>query len=559
MGGRLRQTGDEPAFAGGNRGPRTPLASSQPFTGMARDSQPGMSGLAGRGFGPDDDAGPAVAPRGSRAGLWIAIASLVVIAGGFAVVWLLVLKQPSKAAAVDAGVSDAAVVEAPATTPDAGVTPPPTPDAKVAVAAVDEPGAAELGANVEGRMRAAVAALADSSSKDEAATLAMRARLLTAIAQSQEDRAALLSSSEASAADKLRKKSKETVLEALPLAQRAFKAAPTSASANLAMADLLRLQGKSPRELRRYLDVVAKAQPGSADLAILEGLLLVKEGKLADARALWAKADAGEAKLEQSGDVRLRFRGAVAAMADGKAVEARSAVDTVIAAQPEHEAAKALLGRLDQAVASDDPLPPEEPDNGAGGTGGSSGGTGISASDSYEKLVKKGDELAEKNCRKAIPVYQAALDKQPTGVAALIGMGFCHIEIQEYASANSRFRTVLALQAKNERALWGIAELYRQQGAKAKAIDAFRAYLEAYPNSTAAKRQLEMLDVDAANKGGDKPGGDGGSKPGGDGGDKPGGDGGSAGGDGGSKPTTSPEATPATPAPDPAPATPPAQ
>ena len=447
MGGRLRQTGDEPAFAGGNRGPRTPLASSQPFTGMARDSQPGMSGLAGRGFGPDDDAGPAVAPRGSRAGLWIAIASLVVIAGGFAVVWLLVLKQPSKAAAVDAGVSDAAVVEAPATTPDAGVTPPPTPDAKVAVAAVDEPGAAELGANVEGRMRAAVAALADSSSKDEAATLAMRARLLTAIAQSQEDRAALLSSSEASAADKLRKKSKETVLEALPLAQRAFKAAPTSASANLAMADLLRLQGKSPRELRRYLDVVAKAQPGSADLAILEGLLLVKEGKLADARALWTKADAGEAKLEQSGDVRLRFR---------------SAVDTVIAAQPEHEAAKALLGRLDQAVASDDPLPPEEPGNGAGSgsSGGSSGGTGISAGDSYEKLVKKGDELAEKNSRKAIPVYQAALDKQPTGVAALIGMGFCHIEIQEYASANSRFRTVLALQSKNERALWGIAQAY---------------------------------------------------------------------------------------------------
>lgn len=555
MGGRLRPTGDEPAFAGGNRGPRTPLASSQPFTGMARDSQPGMSGLAGRGFGPDDDAGPAVAPRGSRAGLWIAIASLAVIAGGFAVVWLLVLKQPSKAAAVDAGVSDAAVVETPATAPDAGVTPPTAPDAKAAVAAVDEPGAAELGANVEGRMRAAVAALADSSSKDEAATLAMRARLLTAIAQSQEDRAALLSSSEASAADKLRKKSKETVLEALPLAQRAFKAAPASASANLAMADLLRLQGKSSRELRRYLDVVAKAQPSSADLAILEGLLLVKEGKLAEARALWTKADAGEAKLEQSGDVRLRFRSAVAAMADGKAVEARSAVDTVIAAQPEHEAAKALLGRLDQAVASDDPLPPEEPDSGAGsGSSGSSGGTGISAGDSYEKLVKKGDELAEKNCRKAIPVYQAALDKQPTGVAALIGMGFCHIEIQEYASANSRFRTVLALQAKNERALWGIAELYRQQGAKAKAIDAFRAYLEAYPNSTAAKRQLEMLDVDAANKGGDKPGGDGGSKPGGDGGSA-----GSAGSDGGSKPTTSPETTPATPAPDPAPAPPPAQ
>lgn len=544
MGGRLRQTGDEPAFAGANRGPRTPLASSQPFTGLAREAPPGTSGLAERGFGPDDDAGPAVSPRGSRAGLWIAVASLVVIAGGFAVVWLLVLKQPAKSAAADAGAIDATTAVTPPTAPDAGASAPQAPDAKLAAAA-DEPGAAELGANVEARMRAAVSALADSASKDEAATLAMRARLLTAIAQSLEDRAALLPSSEASAADKLRKKSKETVLEALPLAQRAFKAAPGEASANLAMADLLRLQGKSSRDLRRYLDVVAKAQPNSVDQAILEGLLLVKEGKLGDARALWSKADAGEARLEQSGDVRLRFRSAVAALADGKAVDARGAVDSVMAAQPEHEAAKALLGRLDQAVASDDPLPPEEPGTpGSGGGSAGSGGAGISAGDSYEKLVKKGDELAEKNCRKAIPVYQAALDKQPTGIAALIGMGFCHIEIQEYSSANSRFRTVLALQAKNERALWGIAELYRQQGAKAKAVEAFRAYLEAYPNSAAAKRQLEMLDVPA----------DSGAKPGGDSGAKPGGDPAAPGGDSGSKPTTAPDPAPEPAAPEPTPA-----
>jgi predicted Zn finger-like uncharacterized protein len=550
MRGRLQQqSGDEPAFAGGRNGPRTPLASSQPFTGMARDSSsgtpshPGVGANLG-GFGPDDDHGPAVAPRGSRAGLWIAIASLVVIAGGFATVWLLVLRtpEPKPEATPDAPV--AVLNPPPVIDAGAAVEPPPvidagaTPTAPAAAAA----GSAELAANVEARMNAAIAALADGASKDEAQTLAMRARLHTAIAQSLEDRAALALPSEKAAADKLRQKSKEAVLAAMPLAQRALKAAPTDASANLAMADLLRLQGKSARDLKRYLDAARAASPGAPDLAILDGLLLIKEGKLGDARALWTKADAGEAKLEQSGDVRLRFRSAVAALADGKAVDARAAVETVMAAQPEHEGAKVLLARLDQSVANTDPLPPEEgkdPQEGSGGSGsagssGSSGssGSGISASDSFEKLVKKADELAEKSCTKAIPVYQAALDKNPTGIPALVGLGYCHIDTKQFSSANSRFRTVLALSSKNERALWGIAQAYQEQGLKAQAVEAYRNYLEVFPGSDPARRQIDRL-----GGGSDAPSGGGNNN----GEPKPSG--------GGDTPTTTP--SPETPAPTP--------
>ncbi len=533
MRGRLQQpTSDEPAFAGGRIGARTPLASSQPFTGVARDalpgspSQPGMGGSFGGGlggFGPDDDHGPAVAPRGSRAGLWIAIASLAVIAGGFATVYLLVLRAPNKAPETTPDAQVAVVTPpidaAPVTPPiDAAPVTPVTPLAAA--------GSAELAGNVEARMRAAIAALADGAGKDEAAALAMRARLATAIAQSLEDRAALLPAAERGAADKLRQKSKDEVMAAMPLVQRAIKAAPTDVSANLAMADLLRLQGKGARDLKRYLDAARAAAPGSVDLAILDGLLLIKEGKLGEARVLWAKADTGEAKLEQSGDVRLRFRIALAALADGKAVEARAAVDSVLAAQLEHEGAKMLLTRLEQAVSETDPLPPEE--NTAGnppeetGSSGSSG-SGISSSDSAEKLVKKADELAEKSCTKAIPVYQAALDKNPTFVPALVGLGYCHIDTKQFSSANSRFRTVLALSSKNERALWGIAQAYQEQGLKAQAVDAYRVYLETFPNSEPAKRQIDRL-------GG---GGDG---------DSPGG-GGSGGG--GETPTTTPPPAPA--------------
>ena len=48
-------------------------------------------------------------------------------------------------------------------------------------------------------------------------------------------------------ADKLRKDAKKLVIDAAPLAQKALKAAPDDPSANLAMADVLRLQGKSRR------------------------------------------------------------------------------------------------------------------------------------------------------------------------------------------------------------------------------------------------------------------------------------------------------------------------
>ena len=557
--GRLRQSGDEPAFAGGGgRGPRTPMASSQPFTGVARDSAAGTPSrpTLGGGFAPDDDVGPAVAPRGSRAGLWIAIASLAVIAGGFATVYFVVLRGDRK---VDEPVVVPTTDAQLAATPDAGALPT-TPDAAPLAAPSVDAGTAELASNVEGRMRAAIAALADSSTKDDAAALAMRARLATSIAQSLEDRAALLPASERSAAEKLRQKSKDAILEAVPLAARAIKASASDVSSNLAMADLLRLQGKPAKDLRRYLDVVRAAAPKSQDLALLDGLLLVKEGKLAEARQLWSKADAGEARLEQSGDVRLRFRTAVAALADGKAVDARAAVDAVMAAQPDHEGAKVLLARLDQSVADTDPLPPEEGNekpeggntgggnSGGGNSGGGNSGGGASPADSYDKLVKKADDLAEKSCTKAIPVYQMALDKTPNGISALIGLGFCHIDTKQFSSANSRFRTVLALQSKNERALWGIAQAYQEQGIKAKAVEAYRSYLEVFPNSAPAKRQIEQLGGNDAPSGGNGGGGNGGGGNGGGGTTTP-----DSGGGGG---TTTPTTTPDSPAPTPAPSEP---
>lgn len=491
---------DEPAFAAG-KGPRPPVQASMPFSGTARDAREASapSAAPSGSFAPDDDRGPAVAPRGSRAGLWIAIASLVVIAGGFAVVYLMFLRPGAGGTGEGSGSGSnpVAVVDA--------ATPPP-PDAALAMADAPAPVDAapapaeapglELAGNVEARMRAELSRLTDDGARKEVPlVLAARARLTLALAQAQLDRAEALAASERAAADKLRQGAKALVLEAVPLVQRAHKAAPAEPTASLAMAELLRMQGKPAREVRRYLDTAKASKAAPAELAVIESLLLIRDGKLAEARKLLASADTGAAALEQSGDVRLRLRAAAAALADGKPTEARAAVDAVLAAQPEHEVAKALLERLERTVSDTDPLPPEEgPDERNGGPGSGGERDNGAGGDSFEKLVERANKLAADGaCRKAIPLYDAALDKVPNGVNALVGLGFCYIETKQFSSAHSKFRAALSVHPRHERAMWGQAQLYQEQDNRPRAIEAYREYLEAFPGSAAAKRQLDRL------------------------------------------------------------------
>jgi tetratricopeptide (TPR) repeat protein len=94
-------------------------------------------------------------------------------------------------------------------------------------------------------------------------------------------------------------------------------------------------------------------------------------------------------------------------------------------------------------------------------------------------------------------LYAKALELKPNGVEALAGLGFCQIDAKQFSSAFSKFRAALVVSPKYEPALRGIAETYQQQGRKEQAIEAYRHYLEVYPDSAAAKKQLERLGADA--------------------------------------------------------------
>jgi predicted Zn finger-like uncharacterized protein len=492
--GKLAAIPDEPAFAG-------------PRPGGARLDADRDDGDVYR----DDDLIPP--RRGSRAGLVIALLVLIVGAGVAAVVYTFFLREPAKLAVVDAGTTVAQ-------TPDAAtpiVTPVPTIDAAETSSALDDV-RGELATDNEARIKTAFEALATTDRVDG---FALRAHLAVALAQGMLDRATLVA--DKAEADTLRKGARELVLTAATAAQKAHKASAGDAAAELAMAQVLRLQNKPAREVQRYLDA-AKAKPGpwARDVALGEAMLLHREGKLSDAKTALATIDSGDGKLETSNDVRARFRLALIAQIEDRASEARTMADQILAAQPEHAGARALVTKLEARVASGDPLPPEDPGRGSGSAkpaGPGSGGVGPEPiAGDYDVLLRKATTLArDGNCTRAIDVFTKALEKKPNGVEALTGLGYCHLDAKNFASAQSRFRTALALSARFEPALAGIAEAYQQQGRKDDAIAAWRRYLDAYPGARKGVAALERLGVSAdnnANPGGGSGSGSSGPGPG---------------------------------------------
>jgi len=245
-GGKLAAIPAEPAFAGRVR--------------MAPADERGFD--TGKVKFPDDDDDLRPARSGSKAGLVIAIISLLVIAGAATVVYLFVFKDKGAPAAAQTPADAKVVATAPA---DAAPVVTPLVDAAPVVTPVDA-ARNELTGDVEARMKTALDPIAKL---DDPAALAMRARLTTAIAQSMNDRAGLGDKVEG---DKLRKAAKQMVVDSATLAAKAHKAAPDDASANIAMADVLRLQGKSGAEVRRYLDTAKAKGGGDKELARSIGL-----------------------------------------------------------------------------------------------------------------------------------------------------------------------------------------------------------------------------------------------------------------------------------------------
>ena len=462
--GKLSAIPDEPAFAG-----------------KVRVAPPDDASFDTGNVGAFDDDDDLLPKRRSSSGVLILLMVLFIGTAAAAAVYFFVIKKSSKPQ-LATGPADAMVV---AQVPDAAPIVTPVIDAPESPTSVIEHALGELRSDNEVRLKVAIEQQSDPPPRS------VRALYGVALAQALVDRAGF--AIDKADADKLRKESKTLVIEAATAAQKAFKDAADDPAANLALAHVLRLQAKPAHDVKRYVDAArAKAGDWTREADLADALLLARDGKLDDAKTAFAAIDSGPGKLETSSDVRARFHLALIALAQNRVADAKPLVEQVLAAQPEHVGARALVARLDVVVARTDPLPPEDPKPGPGSSG--PGPLPFGGGD-YDTLVRKGNAVADSNCTTASEYYTKALDKKPNGVEALTGLGYCQLAAKNYSSAHSKFRTALVISPRFEPALAGIAEAYQQQGRKDDAITSWRRYLEAYPGSKRALAALERLGV----------------------------------------------------------------
>lgn len=484
----------------GPSGPTGGLARSIPTTDAAFTNRLGdIKGEFENGaFVPTDD--PAYSDPGkppSGAGKWIALVSVLIIAAAAVALYFVVFRSDDGdgekivSADIDAG-PVAPVADAGVPSDDGAAT---TVETALASAAAELAGDTPAGLEVALEKIAALPEAAVEAKKIP--VLLARAQLEAAIGQHQIDEAATIK--RASAKKKLIAAARARASRVEDYASMVLKADRNNAVAMVGRADALRLRGKRRREVDRWLRKALKADPKNREALLSRGLLYLRDDKPRDARKAFG------AVTPADGDVRASYRIAQLDVADGNFTAAKKRVREVLAAQPEHDGALALRTKIDEslAVVASDPLPPEEgteevkddPDREAGD--GDSGDATLDESGSYDRLLARGDKAAERgSCSAARTYYERALDINPSGVAALTGLGYCYLDSSQYHSAFAKFRAALGISSRYQSAMWGMAELYERQGRTTDAIAAYRKFTAAHPRSRraeVAKRKIRAL------------------------------------------------------------------
>jgi eukaryotic-like serine/threonine-protein kinase len=113
-------------------------------------------------------------------------------------------------------------------------------------------------------------------------------------------------------------------------------------------------------------------------------------------------------------------------------------------------------------------------------------GTRPGPGERYTDLVSAAHRLAKLSCSSAAHIYETAIDVNPRGVEALLGLGRCLLELKDYDRAISNFRTALTISRRNPEALIGAAEAYQFKGNVPAAIAHYKDYLEAAPRGARA-------------------------------------------------------------------------
>ena len=337
----------------------------------------------------------------------------------------------------------------------------------------------------------------------------------------------------AAAAKTLRRDAQAHLDEAKKWASDALNADADAPEVNRAMADYLRVDGAPSAEVDRYLGRATAKRANDPESAYVAGALAFRDGKLDEARARLGDANRLNQQETQHALLRATVLLARIDLQIGDKAAARQALQTVLAANAQHDRARALMATLEPdaaaAVAAAVPAPPSgvavppaaatptpamPPSGVAAGSGAAQkaepgkpqpDAVADKSGGDYGKLVREGDRLSENgHAREARKLYDKAIAQRPNGLEAIMGLGYCDLDGEKFSSAVDHFKRALSLQPNYGDAIIGLAEAYKLRGDRHEALGWYKQYLTAQPNGPKAAmarnniRDLEPRTLPAA-------------------------------------------------------------
>lgn len=311
--------------------------------------------------------------------------------------------------------------------------------------------------------------------------------------------------SAAAAAKTLRRDSQGHLDDAKKYANDALALDPDAPEVNRAMADYLRVDGAPAVEVERYLGRATQKAPTDAESAYVGGALAFRDGNLDGAKAKLVQANTLNQAATQHALLRASYLLARIALSTGDKAGARTLLQTVLAANANHDRAKELLATVDGEAGT----PPPVAATASGATVAQSGAaqkpSGAAAkpaaaeeSNDYNKLIAQADRMSENgHAKEARKLYDKALSLKPNGLEAIMGLGYCDLDGEKFSSAVDHFKRAMSISPSYGDAIIGLAEAYKLRGDRHEALSWYKQYLTAQPNgpkATMAKNNIRDLE-----------------------------------------------------------------
>jgi predicted Zn finger-like uncharacterized protein len=282
--------------------------------------------------------------------------------------------------------------------------------------------------------------------------------------------------------------------EARRYAADAVALAPDGVETNRAMADYLRVDGAPAAEVDRYLARAIAKGPSDGEALFVAGALAAREGRAADARTKLEQADQLTSAVGQPGLLRAEYLLARLSLAAGDRDGARKAVQKILATNPQHDRARALLSLVD--AQPDAGAPDLAPAATAAAVPAPLAPTGAAAPEdlsaagpgAYNKLVAAAEkQLVNGHTDSARKLYEKALAVKSDGVEAMTGLGYCDLDKERFLAAVDHFKQALGVAPEFDEAVIGLAEAYKIRGDKPHALEFYKRYLKSQPNGPRAQ------------------------------------------------------------------------